>query len=84
MKPEPLKGKWIIKKGVLYMKYGAKYDKEKLCSVETRELFDERDKREIDVGLSGSIASADETISNSNLTKEELIEKAYKTIQSWI
>jgi len=34
--------------------------------------------------LSGSIASADETISNSNLTKEELIEKAYKTIQSWI
>ncbi len=50
----------------------------------TRELFDERDKREIDVGLSGSIASADETISNNNLTKEELIEKAYKTIQSWI
>ncbi len=50
----------------------------------TRELFDERDKREIDVGLSGSITSADETISNNNLTKEELIEKAYKTIQSWI
>jgi len=50
----------------------------------TRELFDERDKREISVGLSGSIASADETISNSNLTKEELIEKAYKTIQSWV
>jgi dephospho-CoA kinase len=49
----------------------------------TRELFDERDKREIGVGLSGSIASADKTISNSNLTKEELIEKAYNTIQSW-
>lgn len=49
----------------------------------TRELFNERDKREIGVGLSNSIASADETISNNNLTKEELIEKAYKTIQSW-
>lgn len=50
----------------------------------TRELFDERDKREIGVGLSGSIASADATISNSNLTKEELIDKAYKKIQSWL
>lgn len=47
----------------------------------TRELFNERDKREIGVGLSSSIASADKTISNNNLTKEELIEKAYKTIQ---
>ena len=50
----------------------------------TRELFDERDKREIGVGLSGSIESADKTISNNNLTKEELIEKAHKIIQSWI
>ena len=50
----------------------------------SRELFDERDKREIGVGLSNSIESADETISNNNLTKEELIEKAYKTIQKWI
>ena len=50
----------------------------------TRETFDERDKREIGVGLSDSIASADKTISNSNLSKEELIEVAYKTIQSWL
>jgi dephospho-CoA kinase len=60
------------------------HDRSRSDDPKTRELFDERDKREIGVGLSGSIASADETISNSNLTKEELIEKAYKTIQSWI
>lgn len=50
----------------------------------SRETFDERDKREIGVGLSDSIASADKTISNSNLSKEELIEAAHKTIQSWL
>ena len=60
------------------------HDRSRSDDPKTRELFDERDKREIGVGLSDSIASADETISNSNLTKEELIEKAYKTIQSWI
>jgi len=60
------------------------HERDRSDDPKTRKLFDERDKREIDVGLSGSIASADETISNSNLKKEELIEKAYKTIQSWI
>ncbi len=60
------------------------HDRSRSDDPKTRELFDERDKREIGVGLSGSIASADETISNSNLTKEELIEKTYKTIQSWL
>lgn len=50
----------------------------------SRETFDERDKREIGVGLSDSIASADKTISNSNLSKVELIEAAHKTIQSWL
>ncbi len=60
------------------------HDRSRSDDPKTRELFDERDKREIGVGLSGSIASSDETISNSNLTKEELIEKTYKTIQSWL
>lgn len=50
----------------------------------SRETFDERYKREIGVGLSDSIASADKTISNSNLSKDELIEAAHKTIQSWL
>ncbi len=50
----------------------------------TRENFDERDKREMGVGLRDSIASADKTISNSDLSKDELIEIAHKTIQSWL
>jgi dephospho-CoA kinase len=49
----------------------------------TKNVFDERDKRELSVGISSSIASADESVSNNNLTKEELIEAVYKIIKSW-
>ena len=49
----------------------------------TRDIFDKRDSREVGVGLDSSIALADESISNNNLTKDELIETAYKIIQSW-
>ena len=50
----------------------------------TREKFEERDKRELSVGIGKSIAMADETISNNNLTLDELIEHAYKVIEKWI
>ena len=50
----------------------------------TRKKFEERDNREIDVGLGKSIAIADETISNSNITLDELIELAHKIIVKWI
>ncbi|EPA05721.1 hypothetical protein BG20_I2617, partial [Candidatus Nitrosarchaeum limnium BG20] len=46
--------------------------------------FEERDNREIGVGITNSIALSDETISNNNLTKDELIEYAFKIIESWI
>ena len=45
--------------------------------------FNERDKREIGVGISTSIALADESISNNKLTISELIDHAYKIIQNW-
>jgi len=48
-----------------------------------RENFNERDTREISVGISTPIALADESISNNNLTINELIEYAYKIIQGW-
>ena len=51
---------------------------------DNKESFDERDGREIKVGISSSIALADESISNNNLTIEELIEKANSVIQAWI
>jgi dephospho-CoA kinase len=50
---------------------------------QTRDNFDERDIREIKVGISTPIALADETISNNELTIDELIDHAYKIIQSW-
>ena len=49
-----------------------------------RRTFDERDSREIGVGISASIALADETISNNNLTIDQLIETTYNTIQKWL
>ena len=46
--------------------------------------FEERDNRELSVGISNSIALSDYAISNIGLTKDELIESGFKIIQSWI
>jgi dephospho-CoA kinase len=43
-----------------------------------------RDKRELTVGISEAIALADETLSNNELTIEELKEKSFEIIQKWI
>ena len=51
---------------------------------QTKEHFEERDNRELGVGISNSIVLSDYTISNTGLTKDELIETAFKIIQSWI
>lgn len=42
-----------------------------------------RDKRELAVGISEAIALADETLSNNNLSVEELREKAVEIVQKW-
>ncbi len=51
---------------------------------QTREHFDERDYREMGVGISNSIVLSDYAISNVGLSKEELVEQSYKVIQGWI
>ena len=51
---------------------------------ETREKFEERDKRELGVGIGESMAIADETISNNNITVDELTELAHTVIKKWI
>lgn len=51
---------------------------------QTKEHFEERDNRELGVGISNSIALSDYAITNIDLTKEQLIENAYKIIQSWL
>lgn len=50
---------------------------------ENKENFDERDSRELGVGISTSIALADESISNNNLTIDQLIETAISIIKNW-
>ena len=51
---------------------------------QTKDNFDERDNRELGVGISNPIALSDDAISNTGLTKDELIESAFTIIQSWI
>ena len=50
----------------------------------TKQNFEERDNRELGVGISNPIALSDDAISNNNLTKEELIEVSFKKIENWL
>jgi len=50
----------------------------------TREKFEERDNREISVGLQEIIELADETIENNNVTIDELVHSAIEIFQNWI
>ncbi len=59
------------------------HDRERSDDPKSKEIFEERDNRELSVGVGKSIESADESISNNELTKDELIEVAYQVIQSW-
>ena len=50
----------------------------------TQENFQERDNREISVWLDKSIDIADKTITNRNLTIDELVNSAKEIIEGWI
>lgn len=49
-----------------------------------RRSFQERDWRELGVGISAPIALADEAISNNNTSIDELNEAAYKIVSRWV
>ena len=49
----------------------------------TKADFEERDNRELRVGISNPIALSDHAISNIGMSKDELISTAFKIIQSW-
>jgi len=51
---------------------------------QTKEHFNERDDRELGVGVSNSIALSDFAISNIGITKDELIKKSNDIIQRWV
>jgi dephospho-CoA kinase len=63
----------------IYTKERARFD-----SPSSIQDFVVRDKRELIVGISEAIALADETLSNNELTVEELKERAFEIIQKWI
>jgi dephospho-CoA kinase len=48
------------------------------------EEFAGRDRRELSVGISEAIALADETISNNDLTLDELKQRAYEIVKGWL
>ena len=50
----------------------------------TREKFEERDNREIGVGLEEIIRLADESIENNNVSINQMAESAIKIFQKWI
>ena len=49
----------------------------------TRGHFEERDGRELGVGISDPIALADASISNSGITRGELIDAAHGLVRGW-
>ena len=49
----------------------------------TKKNFEERDNREIGVGLGKSIEIADKTITNHNLTIDQLVNSAKEIIEGW-
>lgn len=51
---------------------------------DTRESFEARDAREMGVGISEPIALADESISNNELTREQLVERAVRIVRGWL
>lgn len=50
---------------------------------QTRQHFDERDHRELGVGISDSIVLSDYTLSNVGLEKADLIAAALRVIRGW-
>ncbi len=50
----------------------------------TKKCFNDRDMKEIRVGISTLITLSDENISNNNLTIQELIDSSYRTIKNWL
>ena len=49
----------------------------------TREKFEERDNREIGVGLQEIIELADQSIENNNVTIDQMVDSAIKIFQNW-
>ena len=49
----------------------------------TQEMFNERDRRELGVGIAGAIALADETVSNEHTTPDRLASEMTRVVERW-
>ena len=59
-------------------------DRDRLDAPASSDEFAGRDKRELSVGVSEAIALADETISNNDLTLDQLKQHAYDIVKRWL
>lgn len=50
----------------------------------SRASFDDRDKRELSIGVGNAIALADESLSNEHSTPEELAKRVVDLVDSWV
>ncbi len=50
----------------------------------SRASFDERDKRELSIGVGNAVALVDESISNEHATPEELGKRVVELVESWV
>lgn len=50
----------------------------------SRKMFDERDRRELRVGIGDAISLSDEVISNQHMTPERLEEEMMKVVDRWV
>ena len=50
----------------------------------TRASFEERDKRELSIGVGNAVALADESLSNERATAEELGNRAIEMVEWWV
>jgi dephospho-CoA kinase len=50
----------------------------------SRSSFDERDRRELSIGVGNAVALADESLSNERSTPEELERKAVELVEWWV
>lgn len=50
----------------------------------TRDMFNQRDQRELEVGIGRAIALADETVSNQHTSPERLASEMAKVVSRWL
>lgn len=65
-------------------RFGFLQDRGRPDDPRTRKHFEERDERELSVGISAPIALSDYALSNAGLDKQELVTRALCIIEGWL